>query len=207
MKLNYTSDIAFTESVKSIQTRKGSRPIYAKMEETRGWQIQVTQELADFIAAQKSLFMATANAEGQPYVQHRGGPPGFLKVVDGQTLMFADFKGNRQFITQGNLSENPKAFIFLIDYSTRTRIKIWGRAKVLEDQPELLAELMPSQKEYQARAEQVVVFTVEAWDRNCPQHIPQRLDREDVEDLINARDQRITELEDQVRLLKAEKKY
>ena len=201
--MTYVSDIAFTESVKAIQSRKGSRRSYAKMEKNGGWQTEITPDLAGFVAAQRSFFLATANAKGQPYIQHRGGPTGFLRVIDRQTLAFADYKGNRQFITQGNLTDNPRAFIFLIDYLNRTRIKIWGSAKVIEDQQGLLTELMPSQDEYRARAEQVIRFTVMAWDSNCPQHIPQRIDREDVEDLLQERDLRIAELEEQVRLLKA----
>lgn len=200
----YTSDIAFTESVKAIQSRKGSRAAYARMEQNGGWQTEITPDLADFIARQRSFFLATANTDGQPYIQHRGGPPGFLKVIDGNTLAFADYKGNRQFISQGNLTENPKAFIFLIDYVNRIRFKIWGTAMVVEDQPELLAELMPSRDEYRARAEQVMVFAVGAWDRNCPQHIPQRFEREDVEKLLQERDRRIEELEEQLRLLRGD---
>jgi len=200
--LTYTSDIAFTGSVKAIQSRKGSRDIYARMEQSGGWQSEITPELAGFIAAQRSFYLATVNAEGQPYIQHRGGPPGFLKVIDRQTLAFADYKGNKQFITQGNLTDNPRAFIFLMDYANRTRVKIWGSAKVVEDQPALLTELMPSRDLYKARPEQVVMFTIDAWDQNCPQHIPQRIDREDVEELLQQRDQRIAELEEQVGLLK-----
>jgi predicted pyridoxine 5'-phosphate oxidase superfamily flavin-nucleotide-binding protein len=189
--LSYVSDIAFTDSVKAIQSRKGSRHIYAQMEKNGGWKTEITPDLAGYVAAQRSFFLATANANGQPYIQHRGGPPGFLKVIDRKTLAFADYKGNKQFISQGNLTDNPKAFIFLIDYVNRTRVKIWGSAKVVEDQPELLDELMPSRDEYRARPEQVLIFTVEAWDLNCPQHIPQRIDREDVEKLLQERDLRI----------------
>ncbi|MCW8926537.1 MAG: pyridoxamine 5'-phosphate oxidase family protein [Xanthomonadales bacterium] len=199
----HTSDIAFTESVKAIQFRKGSRKIYARMEQSSGWQTEITPGLASIVARQRSFFLGTANAEGQPYIQHRGGPPGFLKVIDEKTLAFADYKGNRQFISQGNLAENPKALIFLIDYAERTRIKIWGRAEVVEDRPEFLAELMPSQGEYRARAEQAVVFTVEAWDRNCPQHIPQLIEREKVDKLLDEQHRRIEELQEQVRLLKS----
>jgi hypothetical protein len=172
------------------------------MEKNGGWQTEISPDLAGFVAAQRSFFLATANADGQPYIQHRGGPAGFLKVIDRLTLAFADYKGNRQFITQGNLTDNHRAFIFLIDYVNRTRIKIWGSAKVIEDRPDLLSELMPSQDDYRARAEQVMLFTVKAWDSNCPQHIPQRVDREDVEALLQERDLRIAELEEQVRLLK-----
>jgi len=201
--LTYSSDIAFTESVKAIQSRKGSREIYARLEQKGSWPTEITPDLAAHVARQRSFFLATVNSNGQPYIQHRGGPPGFLKVIDKKTLAFADFKGNKQYISQGNLAENPKAFIFLIDYVSRIRFKIWGSAKVIEDQPELLAELMPSRDEYLARAEQVIVFTVETWDRNCPQHIPRRIEREDVEKLLGERDRRIEELDEQIRLLKS----
>jgi predicted pyridoxine 5'-phosphate oxidase superfamily flavin-nucleotide-binding protein len=199
--LTYTSDIAFTESVKTIQSRKGSRESYARMEQNGSWQTEITPDLADYVARQRSFFLGTANTNGQPYIQHRGGPPGFLRVIDNKTLAFADYKGNRQYISQGNLTENPKAFIFLIDYVNRIRIKLWGNAKVVEDQPELLAELIPSRDEYRAQAQQVLVFTVVAWDRNCPQHIPPRIELEDVDRLLQERDQRIKELEEQLRLL------
>ncbi len=199
--MTYTSDIAFTESVKTIQSRKGSRESYARMEQNGSWQTEITPDLADYVARQRSFFLGTANTNGQPYIQHRGGPPGFLRVIDKKTLAFADYKGNRQYISQGNLTENPKAFIFLIDYVNRIRIKLWGNAKVVEDQPELLAELIPSRDEYRAQAQQVLVFTVVAWDRNCPQHIPPRIELEDVDRLLQERDQRIKELEEQLRLL------
>lgn len=169
--MTYTSDIAFTDSVKAIQTRKHSRQAYARMERRSGWPTEISAELAQFIARQTSFFLGTSNHDRQPYVQHRGGPPGFLHVVDNKTLAFADFKGNRQYITQGNLAENPKAFLFLIDYSNRIRFKIWGTARVIEDNPALLRTLMLN--DYGATGEQVIEFKVTAWDRNCPQHIPQ----------------------------------
>jgi uncharacterized protein len=188
-----SSDIAFTPVVKAIQQRKGSRSAYAQMEARGGWQTGVTPDLASFVAGVRSFFLATANADGQPYIQHRGGPPGFLHVLDEHTLAIADFKGNRQFISQGNLAENPRAFIFLIDYMLRRRIKIWGRARVVENDPALLARLMP--EGYTARPEQVLIFEIEAWDANCPQHIPQRFDAEDVSRALAERDARIAELE------------
>src|SRR6201985_490290 len=153
--LEYSSDIAFTPTVKAIQTRKGSRRTYARMEEGGAWRTTITPDLAEFIAAQTSIFFGTANADGQPYIQHRGGPAGFLHVLDDKTIAFADFSGNRQFITQGNLSENPKAFLFLIDYAHRRRIKIWGEARVVEDDADLIARLMPA--DYKARPEQALV--------------------------------------------------
>lgn len=199
--MSYTSDIAFSDSVKAIQSRKGSRHAYHRMEQNGSWASEITAELAGFIAAQRSFFLATATADGQPYVQHRGGPPGFLKVIDQHTLAFADFKGNRQFITQGNLQDNPQAFIFLIDYTNRIRVKIWGRAIVVEDQPTQLQALMPDAQSYRARPEQIIRFSVVAWDRNCPQHIPVRYEQEDVEAWLQERDARIAELEQQLRVL------
>ena len=201
--MKYASDIAFTETVKAIQARKGSRQLYARMEQQGGWQTDISPELAAFVARQRSFYLATANADGQPYIQHRGGPPGFLKVIDKRTLVFADFRGNRQYISQGNLADNPRAFIFLMDYYSKIRFKLWGQAEVIEDQPDLLAALMSAQGEYPARGEQVVIFRVDAWDRNCPQHIPQWLDPEQAEALLAGRDQRIAELEEQVSQLKA----
>jgi predicted pyridoxine 5'-phosphate oxidase superfamily flavin-nucleotide-binding protein len=128
----YSSDVAFTPSVKAVQARKGSREAYARMEERGGFETRITPDLATFITAQTSVFLATANGDGQPYIQHRGGPPGFLRVLDESTVGFADFAGNRQYITQGNLADNPKAYLFLLDYAFRRRVKIWGEAHVVE---------------------------------------------------------------------------
>jgi predicted pyridoxine 5'-phosphate oxidase superfamily flavin-nucleotide-binding protein len=153
----------------------------------------VDDDLAAFLAAQTSLFLGTASADGQPYIQHRGGPPGFVRVLDPQTLAFADFSGNRQYITQGNLSENPKANIFIMDYAHRRRIKLWGEARVIENDPELLQSLMPQGTK--ARPEQVILFRITAWDTNCPQHIPQKFDAADVAAALAQRDTRIAELE------------
>ncbi len=191
--MTYSSDIAFTPTVKAIQSRKGSRRAYANQEEAGGWRTTIDDDLKGFIEAQTSVFLATANAGGQPYIQHRGGPPGFLRVVDGHTLGFVDFAGNRQFITSGNLADNPKAYLFLIDYTRRQRIKIWGTARVMEGDADLTARLMPG--DYKARAEQVILFTVAAWDANCPQHIPQRFEAADVAKALAARDDRIAALE------------
>jgi predicted pyridoxine 5'-phosphate oxidase superfamily flavin-nucleotide-binding protein len=195
----HSSDVAFTPTVKAIQTRKGSRDGYASMERRGGWRTTITPDLAAFIGEQVSAFLATVNAAGQPYIQHRGGPPGFLHVLDQRTIAFADFSGNRQYITSGNLADNPKAHLFLIDYVNRRRVKIWGEAKVVDD-PELLARLMP--EGYKARGEQVLIFTVSAWDSNCPQHIPQRFEAADVAAALAVRDKRIAELEAEVARLK-----
>lgn len=191
--LEFSSDIAFTPTVKALQTRKGSRHGYAQMEARGGWKTAITPDLAAFIADVRSFFLASVSSDGQPYIQHRGGPPGFLTVLDEKTLAIADFKGNRQYISQGNLEENPKAFIFLIDYMQKRRIKIWGTARMVENDPDLLARLMPDG--YSARPEQALLFTVEAWDANCPQHIPQRFEAEDVSRALAERDARIAELE------------
>src|SRR4029450_518701 len=135
----YSSDVAFTASVKSVQSRKGSRNAYARVEERGGWETRITPELAAFIAAQTSIFLATVNAEGQPYIQHRGGPPGFLQVLDGKTIGFVAFAGHRQYIPPGNLADNPKAHLFLIHYPRRQRIKIWGEARVVEGDTGMMA--------------------------------------------------------------------
>ena len=195
-----SSDIAFSPTVKAVQARKGSRATYAKMEARGGWETQITPDLTAFIAAQRSVFLATANADGQPYIQHRGGPPGFLHVLDDSTIAFADFAGNRQFVTTGNLIDNPKAQLFLMDYATRQRVKIWGEARVVEDDSDLVARLMPA--DYKARGEQVIVFKVIAWDANCPQHIPQRFEAEDVAQLLAARDAEIVALKAELKRLR-----
>jgi predicted pyridoxine 5'-phosphate oxidase superfamily flavin-nucleotide-binding protein len=193
---SYPSDVAFTDTVKSIQARKGSRAAYERMERSSSWNQSITPELKAEIEAQSSVFLASANALGQPYIQHRGGPAGFLKVLDEHTIGFADFAGNRQYITQGNLQDNPKAHLFLIDYQNRRRIKIWGTARVIENDTALLQSLKPAN--YRARLEQAVLFTVSAWDVNCPQHIPQRFEAADVRAALETRDQRIAELQAEV---------
>ncbi|MEX3991262.1 pyridoxamine 5'-phosphate oxidase family protein [Paraburkholderia sp. EG286A] len=191
--LRFPSDIAFTPTVKAMQERLGSRELYASVERDHAWGVALTPKIQEFIAAQTSVFLGTANTEGQPYIQHRGGPAGFLHVVDEHTIAFADFIGNQQYITLGNLADNPKAHLFVIDYARRRRVKLWGRARVVED-PALVEELMPAG--YKARAERVIVFTVHAWDMNCPQHIPQRFEAADVKAALDERDARIRELEE-----------
>jgi predicted pyridoxine 5'-phosphate oxidase superfamily flavin-nucleotide-binding protein len=195
------SDVAFSPSVKAAQARLGSRGAYARMEEGEGWSTTVTDELRGFLAERDSFYLATANAAGQPYVQHRGGPRGFVHVLDERTLAFADFGGNRQYITVGNLAENDRAFLFFMDYARRQRIKVWGRARVVEGDPALLARMMP--KGYKARGERVIVFTVEAWDANCPQHIPQKIDAADVRATVDRLEARVRELEAENRALRA----
>jgi uncharacterized protein len=193
----YASDVAFTPSVKAVQARNGSRRAYQRMEENGSWETRITPALAHFIAKQTSVFLATANAEGQPYIQHRGGPAGFLKVLDDKTIAFVDFVGNKQFITLGNLAENPKAQLFLIDYQERQRVKIWGEARVVEGDTDFTARLMP--QGYKARPAQVIIFTASSWDANCSQHIPQRFEAE----ALAERDKRIAALEDELARLRS----
>lgn len=188
------ADVAFTSAVRAAQSHKGSAEIYADIVMPNA----LDDELMQFIAGVRSFYLGTASAAGQPYIQHRGGPPGFLKPLDARTLGFADFRGNRQYITTGNLSENPRAFLFLMDYYHRIRIKIWGRA-VVENDPDLIAALLP--EAYPARAEQAIRFHIDAWDSNCPQHIPQMFFSFQVAGLLAARDSRIAELEAQLQSL------
>lgn len=196
----YSSDIAFTPAVKAIQARKGSRKIYERVENKGSWQTAITPELKKFIEEQRSVFLATASRDGKPTIQHRGGPPGFLRVVDKRTLAFVDFVGNRQYVTPGNLSDNPKANLLLIDYAHRRRIKIWGTAVAVEGDERQIAALMP--EGYHARPELIIRFTVEAWDVNCPQHVPQRFEAEDVSALLASREEWIHELKTELKLLK-----
>jgi predicted pyridoxine 5'-phosphate oxidase superfamily flavin-nucleotide-binding protein len=195
------SDVAFTDAVKAQQTRMGSRRAYAHMEEGSGWQTLVTAELQEFIAARDSFYLATANAAGQPYIQHRGGPRGFLRVLDEHTLGFADYAGNKQYITLGNIQENAKAHVFLMDYAHRRRIKIWGELSAVEGDAELNARMKP--EGYKARVERVLLIKVAAWDVNCPQHIPVKIDADDVAAALEKRDTRIAELEAELRKLRA----
>src|ERR1700685_229752 len=197
----YSSDVGFTPAVKSIQTRKGSREAYARVEQQGGWRTEIDDNLAGFLAEISSCYLATASAAGQPYIQHRGGPKGFVKILDKNTIAFTDFSGNRQYITQGNLSENPKAHIFVMDYAHRRRVKIWGEARVVDDDPALTRSLMP--QGYKARPEQVILFKISAWDTNCPQHIPQKFDAADVAAALASRDTHIAELEAELAAAKA----
>jgi predicted pyridoxine 5'-phosphate oxidase superfamily flavin-nucleotide-binding protein len=183
------SDIAFTPAVKAIQSERGSRDAYA----ARDFRTAVTPELVAFLAEVDTAYLATASAAGQPYAQHRGGPKGFIRALDDRSLGFADYRGNRQYVTLGNLKENDKAFMFLMDYAHRRRVKLWGRARVVEGDPALIDKLMP--EGYRARPEQAIVFEVEAWDVNCPQHIPQKLDAAEVAEAVGRLSARIAALE------------
>jgi predicted pyridoxine 5'-phosphate oxidase superfamily flavin-nucleotide-binding protein len=196
----HPSDIAFTSAVKAIQARNGSRNTYAKMERGRGWQTIVTSDLNDFLAGLDMFYLGTANADCQPYIQYRGGSPGFLKVIDDRTLGFADFAGNGQYISIGNLAENPKAFIFLMDYAGSQRIKLWGTANVIENDPDLFERL--SDPSYQGKVERAILFAVEAWDVNCPQHIHKRFSQLQVASVVEKLQDRVRELENKVAMLK-----
>ena len=195
------SDIAFTPAVKAIQQQKGSRSSYARMERSGGWQTTITPDLAEFLADLDMFYLATATAAGQPYVQYRGGPPGFLKVIDVQTLGFADFGGNRQYVTLGNLSENPKAFLFLMDYANQRRVKLWGTARVVEGDAALEAKLRdPS---YPGKVERVILFAVEAWDVNCQQHIHPRFSQRQIAPVVAGLTAQVAELEAEMKRLRA----
>ena len=194
------SDVAFTPAVKAIQAAKGSRELYRRVEDHAPWSNRITPELAAFIAAQTSVFLGTANAAGQPYIQHRGGPPGFLQVLGERQVGFADLAGNRQYITLGNLSENARAFLFLVDYAELRRVKLWGHATVIEGDDRLLDRLRPSAG--RGRIERAILFDLTAWDVNCPQHIPQKVDAAEVAAALAVRDRRIAELEDEIARLR-----
>lgn len=186
-------DIVFTPAVRQMQDAYGSRRQMARLEEKNRWGREIDADLATFVAARNSFYLATASAAGRPYIQHRGGLPGVLKVLDGRTLGFADYPGNRQYITAGNLSENDQAFIFLMDYANRRRVKLWGRAEVVTDDPVLLARLHDPQMP--ARPERAIRFHLEAWDINCPQFIPAKYDEPDVAAALQKLQDRIAELE------------
>lgn len=196
MNREFPSDVAFTPAVKAIQERKKSRRGYAKMEQSGGWETTITAELAEFLAGLDMFYLGTANSEGQPYIQYRGGSPGFLKVIDTRTLGFADFGGNRQFITLGNLAENPKAFIFLMDYANSRRAKLWGTAEVIENDSKLIDQLRDP--EYPGKVERAIRFHVEAWDVNCPQHIHKRFSEQQIVPVIDQLRARVQELEEQL---------
>jgi len=189
----FSSDIAFTPAVKGIQAAKGSRSSYARMETGGSWETKVTPELEAFLADLDMFYLGTANAEGQPYIQYRGGTPGFLKKIDEKTLGFADFGGNQQYITLGNLSENPRAFIFLMDYVRSRRIKVWGKARIVEANPALLDSLRDPT--YPGKVERAILFEIEAWDVNCPQHIHKRFPLNQVAPVIEQLQAKIAELE------------
>ncbi len=199
--MTLSSDIAFTGAVKQVQDRKGPRRAYQYIEQRGGFRTTLTDDAIGFLREVDTAYLATASAAGQPYAQHRGGPKGFIRHLGGQTLGFVDYSGNRQFISSGNLAENDRAFLFLMDYAHQRRIKLWGRARVVENDPELIARLMP--EGYDARAEQVILFDVEAWDTNCNQHIPRKFDAANVMPVLADLQAKIATLESENALLHA----
>ena len=190
------NDVAFTPSIKAEQAKRGSRAMFERAAATRPMKDVVTEDLAAFLAELDHFYLGTASAEGRPYIQHRGGPKGFLKVLDAHHLSFADFAGNKQYITLGNLAENPQAYIFLMHEATQQRVKLWGRAEVIENDPALLARLtMPG---YKAKPERVIRFEIEAWDSNCRQHITPRYTQEEVNAAVAEMARRIADLEAEI---------
>ncbi len=190
------TQLAFTPTVKAIQEKYGSREMYTRMEESGPENDTLIPRLVEFIEARDSFYMGTVNSQGWPYIQFRGGPIGFLKVLDDKTLGFADFGGNCQYLSIGNLADNDRTFLFLMDYPNRRRLKIWGRAKVEYDRPDLVEQLrIPG---YEAEAQRAIVIEVEAWDWNCPQHIPRKYSEAQVAEMMAPLQARIQDLEAQL---------
>lgn len=183
-----SSDVVFTVSVKAVQARRGSRERLRRM----GFSTRLTPALMEHVAERDCAYLGTASAAGQPYIQHRGGPPGFIRQVAENALGFADYRGNQHYVTTGNLLENPRAFLFLMDYEERHRVKIWGTARVVDDDPGLLARLMPP--DYPVRPLQAILFEVAAWDSSCPAHIPRKLGAERVAGRVQALEAQIEAL-------------
>jgi hypothetical protein len=186
------SHLVFTPAARQAQAERGSANGYAK-KFAAGFPAVVTPDFAAFIGELDTAFLATVSEAGAPYVQHRGGPKGFIKVLDDSTLGFADYAGNRQYITLSNLAHNDRAFLFLLDFANRRRIKVWGRARVVEGDPELLARLVDAG--YRARPERAILFQIEAWDINCSQHITTRFSEQDVAEATTVLRERLAALE------------
>ncbi len=194
--MDESEEVLFSPAVKAEQARLGSRAQF----EGRAWKSEITDDLRQFLAAIDTFFFATASAEGRPYVQHRGGPAGFLKPIGSHMLAFADFAGNRQYITLGHLKENDRAHIFIPHFATQQRLKLWGRARVIEDDLELMERLIDTS--YKAKPQRAIAFRIEAWDINCRQHIVARYSEAEIAPAVNQLTQRIKELEDEVARLK-----
>ena len=197
---NPSSDIAFTSTVKAIQDERGSREAYARMEANGGFRTEIDERLIAMLGVVNTAYLGTVNADGQPYIQHRGGPRGFIRVVDERTLGFADYVGNRQYVSTGNLRDNGKAFLFLMDYARRARVKVWGRARFTYD-PAVIEGLTPG--DYEARTDGALLFEVSAWDINCPQHIPVKFDADQVAAALAERDGEIERLRQEIASLRA----
>ena len=195
-------DFAFSPTVRAVQAERGARDGYARRERERDLGNSITPDIAAYLAAANSAYLGTVSADGQPYIQHRGGPAGFLRVVDDRTIGFADYVGNRQFITTGNLADNPKAFLFVMDYVNRRRLKIWGVARTTRDPDEIAPLIIDA--DYPAKIEQAILFRINAWDRNCPQHIPQMFPATDVAAVVQELQQRNAALEAELAALRNE---
>jgi uncharacterized protein len=195
-----SSDVAFTPAVKRVQEERGSRDTYARIERERGgFRTGVDDDLRAFLADIDTAYLATASADGQPYVQHRGGPRGFIRPLDdGRTLGFIDLSGNKQYVSTGNLHENPRVCLFLMDYQEKRRVKVWGTARILalHEAPRALLDELDVGDE--GKPEQIVLIDVDAWDINCSQHIPQKVNAADVAPVIKQLQERIAELEAQL---------
>lgn len=191
-----SSDVIFSDTVKAFQEKMGSRALFERLEAKGGFQREILDNISSFIGKQDSFYFATAGADGQPHVQHRGGPKGFLKVLDATTLAFADFSGNQQYVSAGNITENPKVQVFLMDYPNRTRIKVFGTARVVEDDPALIEQL--AIEGYEGIPERAIVIDVQAWDANCPKHITRRYTEDQIEKVMAKLDIRIHELEAEI---------
>ena len=196
------SQIVFPPAVLRAQAERGSARGYAR-KVASGFPDTVTPDLAGFIAELDTAFLATVSESGAPYIQHRGGPKGFIKVIDERTLGFADYAGNRQYITLGNLAGNDRAYLFLLDFANRQRIKLWGRARVVEGDAALLERLIDPG--YRARPERAILFTIEAWDSNCSQHITERFTQAEVAIAVTELRERIVALEAENARLRAER--
>ncbi|MBZ0218706.1 MAG: pyridoxamine 5'-phosphate oxidase family protein [Fimbriimonadaceae bacterium] len=194
------SEVAYTDAVRNVQERYGTREFNRRIEE-REKPTEITDDLAAFIATRDSIYLATASTEGRPYIQHRGGAVGFIKVLDNHHIGFAEYPGNKQLISTGNLSENDHAFIFMMDYPMRQRIKLWGRAEISDD-PELVSRLLDGEQKSSKGIARALRFKVEAWDANCPKYIQQRYTQQDIALATEVLRRRIEELEAEVLRLK-----
>lgn len=195
------AELAFTSAVKEMQEKHGSRSSYARMEQD-SYVDGLAENEMDFIAGQDSFYMASIGENGFPYIQHRGGPKGFLKVLDTKQIGFIDFKGNMQYISVGNIATNKNVALIMVDYPSRTRLKILARTEIVElkDDPALFDQLNPG--DYKFRPERMMVFTIEAYDWNCPQHITPRYTVADIEQAFAGQRAHISKLEAEVKALK-----
>jgi uncharacterized protein len=190
------SEIAFTPAVKAVQEKMGSRQSYERFVANSPENNTITPDLSQFISSMEGFYLGTVTANGYPYIQFRGGRAGFLKILDERTLGFADYRGNVQYISVGNLSENDHAFLFLMDYRNRRRLKLIGHARVIDNDPIMLAQVQDA--DYPATVERIILFEIEGWDWNCPQHIPIRYSQLEVDQITNPLRDRIVDLEAQI---------